>query len=82
MKQTTLKEDRQRDLEKHTLACPHCQRPVLDHMTKCPHCGGALVPKGYQPLSDKKIKKIRMFTYTIGAVVAIAIIVCIIVFRK
>ena len=72
---------RQREIEKHTVLCPHCQKPVLDHMTQCPHCKQKLEPRGYQPLSDEKIEKIRIITYSVGAVVAIAIIVCIILFR-
>lgn len=84
-KGNTVYEDRelkrQRDIERHSLACPHCSKPVLDHMTECPHCKGKLTPVGYQPLSDEKIKKIRIVTYTIGAIVAIAVIVLVIFLR-
>lgn len=85
MKRTTVYEDRaerkRRDMDRHTRACPHCGKPVLDHMTECPHCKKKLEPEGYQPLSDEKIKKIRYITYSIGAVVAVAIIL-LIVFLK
>ena len=84
-KKNTVYEDReerrQRDLARHTTICPHCSRPVLDHMTECPHCKGKLEPAGYQPLTDAKIKKIRIITYTIGAIVAIGVIVYLIFFR-
>ncbi len=85
MKKTTVYEDREKKraerIDRHTVACPHCGAPVLDHMTKCPHCGGELTPVGYQPLSDKKIKKIRWITYSIGAVVTVVIIVLLILYR-
>ncbi len=81
-KKTTIEEDRRARAEKHVLSCPNCGSPVLDHMTQCPKCKAKLTPKGYQPMSDEKIKKIRYITYTIGAVISIAIIVLIIVFRK
>ena len=85
-KRNTVYEDRElkkaKDLERHTLACPNCGKPVLDHMTECPHCKGELTPAGYQPLSDQKIKKIRIITYTVGALVSIAIIVFLIFFRN
>ena len=77
-KRTTVYEDREerirKDLERHTVSCPHCGEPVLDHLKECPRCKGKLTPKAYEPLSDEKIKKIRTITYSIGAVVAIAII--------
>ena len=73
---------RQANLEKHTLPCPHCYKPVLDHMTKCPHCGGELEPDGYKPPDEKKMKRIRIVTYTIGAVIAVAIAVMILFFRQ
>ena len=85
MKKNTVYEDREekrrKDIERHTLACPHCGKPVLDHMTECPHCKEKLKPTAYQPLSDEKIKKIRIITYSVGAVVAIALIVYLIFFR-
>ncbi len=86
MKKTTVYEDAKKKkaqrLDRHTVACPYCGTPVLDHMTQCPHCKKELTPAGYQPLSDQKIKKIRIVTYSIGAVVTVAIIVLLIVFRK
>lgn len=84
-KRNTVYEDReerrQKVLAQHTLACPHCGKPVLDHMKECPHCKGELEPVGYQPLSDEKIKKIRIVTYTIGAVVAVGVLIYLIFFR-
>ncbi len=74
-------EKRQAQREKHTLACPHCGKPVLDHMTQCPHCKGELKPAGYQPLSDKKLRKIRIVTYTIGAIVSVVIIALILIYK-
>ena len=77
-KGNTVYEDREekkrRELEKHTRTCPHCGGSVLDHMTECPHCKGKLSFSRYQPLSDEKIKKIRIITYSIGAIVAVGII--------
>lgn len=85
-KRNTVYEDEQekrdRQLREHTVSCPHCGNPVLDHLTECPHCKGKLTPRGYQPLSDEKIKKIRIVTYSIGVVVAIVVIVLIFMFRK
>ena len=84
-KGNTVYEDRElkkaKDLERHTLACPKCGKPVLDHMTECPHCKEKIKSGGYTPLSDEKIRKIRYITYTIGAIVAIGIIVWLIFFR-
>lgn len=78
MKKTTVYEDREEKkrkyAEEHTVECPYCGEGVLDHMTKCPHCGKALSPKGYQPLSDSKIKKIRIITYSVGMVLAIGVL--------
>lgn len=70
------------NLEKHTVACPHCGFPVLDHMTECPKCHGELKPSGYQPMNEKKIRKIRWITYSIGAVISVVIIILIILYRK
>ena len=85
MKKNNVYEDkeakRRADIERHTLPCPHCGTPVLDHLTKCPHCGGTLEPKGYRPLSDEKIKKIRWITYSIGAVLTVVIVVLIILYK-
>lgn len=74
-------ERRKKDIERHSLACPHCGKQVLDHMTECPHCKGKLETKAYQPLTDAQIKKIRIITYSIGAVIAVGIIVYLIFFR-
>ena len=86
-KKTTVYEDQEEKrrlyAEKHSLPCPHCGESVLDHMTKCPHCGGALEPRGYTPLSDQKIKKIKIITFSVGMVIAIAfLLVYFLVFRK
>ncbi len=82
MKKTTIYEDKKAKAEQRTYACPNCGYPVMDHMTQCPNCKQKLTPRGYVPLSDEKIKKIRYVTYTIGAIISIVIIVLIIVFRK
>lgn len=85
-KGNTVYEDREekqkRQAEKHTLACPHCGQPILDHMTECPHCKEPLVPAGYQPMSDQKIKKIKLITFSVGMVIAIALIVVLVVLKK
>lgn len=65
-------------LKKHTVSCPHCGEDVLDHMTKCPHCGGELTPLGYKPMNEKLQKKIKIVTYSVGAAVAVAIILLLI----
>ena len=74
-KNTTVFEDKEEKkrkyAEEHFTQCPHCGEGVMDHMTKCPHCGGALEPKGYKPLTDKQIKKIKIITYAIGIPIAI-----------
>ena len=78
-KQTTVYEDREEKrrkyAEEHFIECPHCGDEVLDHMTKCPHCGGKLEPKGYQPLTDQQIKKIKLIAYPICMVVAVVILI-------
>ena len=61
--------------ERHTVLCPHCNQPVLDHMTKCPKCGGELTPKGYQPMDDKTIKKIKTIAFIVGLAVAAVLII-------
>lgn len=87
MKKSTIYEDkeerRKKYAEEHMVQCPHCSEAVLDHMKKCPHCGGELKPKGYTPLSDKQIKKIKIITYMIGMAVAVAVLlVYFLVIRK
>ncbi|MBR7186080.1 MAG: hypothetical protein IKD43_01070 [Clostridia bacterium] len=74
-------ERRQQNLERHTVICPNCGNPTLDHMTECPKCKGRLKPAVYQPLSDERIKKIRIITYTIGAIITIGVFVWMIFFR-
>ncbi len=69
-----MEEKQRRYNEKHTVLCPHCGEGVLDHLTKCPHCGGELKPRGYQPMSEKKIKTIRLITFLIGMAVAIVVL--------
>ena len=64
---------RREKLEKHALPCPHCGKSVLDHMTRCPYCGGALQPKGYSPMDEKKKQRIRTVCYVAGTVIAVAI---------
>ena len=77
-KNTTIYEDREEKrrkyAEKHFVKCPHCGEGVLDHMTKCPHCGGELTPRGYKPLTDKQIKKIKIVTFIVGMVIAAVVI--------
>ena len=78
MKNNTVFEDaeekRKKYAKEHFTQCPHCGEGVMDHMTKCPHCGGTLEPKGYKPLTDKQIKKIKIVTYTVGMVIAVAVL--------
>ncbi len=78
-KKTTVYEDEYRKEQeyrkKHTVRCPHCNAELLDHMTECPRCKGKVEPKRYQPLSEAKLKKIRIITYSIGFAVAIVILV-------
>ncbi len=85
MKKTTVYEDRaekrERDRKRHTVACPHCGKPVLDHMEECPYCKGKLEPTVYTPLSDARIRKIRIVTYTVGGLIAAGIIVYLLFFR-
>lgn len=76
-KEEKRRRKRQEQLQEHTLLCPHCGKNVLDHMTKCPHCGGELTPVGYQPMDEKKIKKIKIVTFIVGMAVAIAVIACV-----
>ena len=64
------------------ITCPHCGAEVLDHMTECPRCKKPLKPKGYTPLTDKQIKKIKIITFSVGMAVAIAVLVCWYIFWK
>jgi hypothetical protein len=43
-------------------------------MTKCPKCGGELTPKGYQPMDEKTIKKIKTIAFIVGLAVAAVVI--------
>lgn len=78
-RKTTVYEDAYRKEQayrkKHTVTCPHCGKNILDHMTECPYCKGKVDPKRYKPLSDEKIKKIRIVTYSVGTVLALVILV-------
>lgn len=86
MSKNTVFEDeeerRRKYADEHFTECPHCGEPVLDSMRKCPHCGGELQPKGYQPLSDKKIKKIKIIGYIIGMAIAITVVTLYLVLWK
>lgn len=77
-KNTTVYEDQEEKkrqyAEKHIVQCPHCGEGVLDRVTTCPHCGGELKPVGYQPLTDKQMKKIKTITYIVGSVIAVAVL--------
>ena len=81
-KEEARRERHRSDVERHTVLCPHCQKPVLDHMTKCPKCGGELTPDGYRPPNPKTMKIIKIVSYTIGFAVAAVIAVMIIFFKK
>lgn len=78
-KKTTVYEDAYRKEQeyrkKHTVTCPHCGKEILDHMTECPHCKEKVSPKRYQPLSDEKIKKIRIITYPVVIIIAVVVLV-------
>lgn len=74
-------EKRRKYAEEHTVECPHCGEHVLDHMTKCPHCGKPLEPVGYTPLSDKRIKRIKLITFLVGMAIA-AVVVYFLVLRR
>lgn len=73
----TVYEDREikrrQGLERHTVLCPHCSKPVLDHLTECPHCKGKLTPAGYRPPDPKTMKIVKIVTYTAGTLVAIGL---------
>lgn len=66
---------REARMEKHTVICPHCGKNALDHMTECPHCKGKLTPRGYQPMEEGRLKKIRTVLFLVGLAVAIGVIV-------
>lgn len=68
-------------LRSHVVTCPACGAEALDHMTKCPKCGAALTPVGYKPMDEKRKKRIRVVTYTVGAVIVVAAIVLVTVFN-
>ena len=60
--------------EKHMMLCPHCNRAVLDHLTECPHCGGELTPRGYRPMDEETMKKVKKVTFIVGLVIAVVVI--------
>ena len=68
-------------LRSHVVTCPACGAEALDHMTKCPKCGAELTPTGYKPMDEKRKKRIRAVTYTVGAVIVVAAIVLVTVFN-
>ena len=67
-------------LRSHVVTCPACGAEAPDHMTKCPKCGAELTPTGYKPMDEQTRKRIRTITYTIGAVIVIAVIVLAFIF--
>lgn len=77
-KEEARRKKRQERLKKHTVSCPHCGKDVLDHMTKCPHCGGELTPAGYKPLSEATQKKIKIVSYSIGALIVVGVVLMLI----
>ena len=80
-KEAARKKKQEARMQAHIVKCPHCGADALDHMTRCPKCGGALTPSGYTPMSEEKRKKIRMITYPIGLVIAVAVIVLVFVLK-
>ncbi|MDE7296470.1 MAG: hypothetical protein K2N84_04315 [Clostridia bacterium] len=68
-------------LEKHAVDCPHCGKSVLDHMTKCPYCEGGLTPRGYRPVDEAKMKKIKSVAFIVGLVIAAAVIITVFALR-
>ena len=80
-KEAARKKKQEARMQSHIVKCPHCGADALDHMTKCPKCGGELTPSGYTPMSEEKRKKIRTITYTIGFIVAVAVVVIVLVVK-
>ena len=76
-KEKRRKKKQQERMDRHIVTCPHCGKNALDHMTKCPHCGGELTPLGYRPIQDKTRKRMMIVGYTVGIVVAVAIVILI-----
>lgn len=74
-KEEKRKQRQQERLNRHIVTCPHCGKDVLDHMTKCPHCGGELTPLGYHPMQESTKKKLKIVGYTVGIVIAIAVVI-------
>ena len=67
-------------LRSQVVCCPACGAEALDHMTKWSKCGAELTPTGYKPMDEQTRKRIRTITYTIGAVIVIAVIVLAFIF--
>lgn len=78
-KQAIKKQKQEARMRRHVVPCPHCGKEVLDHMTECPFCKGVLVPAGYQPVDEKKLKKIRLICFLVGVVVFIGVVVYVLV---
>ena len=69
--------EKKSNIEKHTVACPHCGKPVLDHMTVCPHCKGELKSAYYDTtnMDSPARKKWRIIFLVIAVAIFIAVAV-------
>ena len=74
-------ERRHRNMMRHITNCPHCGQEVLDHMEKCPHCGGELIPRGYRPLDQKKMKIVKIVCYPLAIAIAVGLAVWLMFFK-
>lgn len=81
-KEEKRKQREKERMQRHVVTCPHCGKNALDHMTKCPHCGGELTPLGYRPMKETTRKRMMIAGYTVGIVIAIAIVILIFTLGK
>lgn len=80
-KEERRREKRKAKLEKHVVVCPHCGKNVLDHMDKCPYCEGELTPKGYRPMNEKVMRRVKIISSAVLIAVAVGIAIWIIATR-
>jgi uncharacterized membrane protein YvbJ len=66
--------------EKHIVKCPHCGKDMLDHMSECPSCHEKIEHK-YSPMDEVRLKRVKMITNVVGAIIAIGLIVWILIGR-
>lgn len=66
---------REKNVQRHLVPCPHCQKDVLDHMTACPFCKGELEPQVARGADPETIRKTRRALSIIGFAIAAVLLI-------